>query len=683
MATAGVYLDYSEVYGRPDRLIARLLGLEPDVLVMSNTELTVRYGRRVAEAAQAALIYEMHDDEAALLASIGSRAADGRAAALLQGAAVVAADGVVAFSDRDVDRALELGAHQAHLVPCGVTVRRPGSATVAKDRSGTAEPRRVGFVGNLHYEPNLRALRYLAHRLASHLRGRAVVDVFGRYPPAARRLVADAAVGDALALHGPVADLPAALAQMTLAVAPLDSGGGMKIKTLDYLAAGLAVVGTEEAFAGLDRPEELAMISHDPAMGDLPELVDALLDAPALRDELGARGQAHVVGHHDWAAVARAAELAYQSVAAAPRVSGRANGEPQHHQTSHQVAELARRIPYWLAEWRSRNLPLQDHATMTEHPSATGPRYHGPPTAAPACGPGEVALDIDCARLAAAGYAGRSMVFFAPEAVLKVYTHRARERADREVAGLELAQTHAPRVRVAEVLGYDDVPGGLSWVATTRLPGTHLSREQLAAGIVARRLGRLAARLHAIDAKHLDQLPNQARRIRDVPAGHPAGAEASRRLVEALEAVEPHQRPRCEPGFVHGDLSSRNVLLSDEPVTERRGDEHETPPVGVIDFEGSGKGCIYDDLATLVMQDGLLGAAAVGQLVGGYQDERTALGHPHPDVSRDHLALHLGWRARWILQWAVEVDPPLTEQVLALAPTLLADLARARAEAIE
>lgn len=81
-------------------------------------------------------------------------------------------------------------------------------------------------------------------------------------------------------------------------------------------------------------------------------------------------------------------------------------------------------------------------------------------------------MDIDCARLAAtaalgvsfdaevaAGYAGRSMVFFAPTAVLKVYTHRPAECAHREIAGINLAAVHAPRVRVAEVLGHDDVPG--------------------------------------------------------------------------------------------------------------------------------------------------------------------------------------------------------------------------------
>lgn len=303
---------------------------------------------------------------------------------------------------------------------------------------------------------------------------------------------------------------------------------------------------------------------------------------------------------------------------------------------------------------------------------------------------GGLAEDIDCARLAAtaalgvsfdaevaAGYAGRSMVFFAPNAVLKVYTHRPGERAHREVSGIDLAATHAPGVRVAEVLGHDDVPGSLSWVATTRLPGSHPSRDQLATPALARQLGRVAAHLHAIPLEYLDALPTQARRIRELPTSDPAGAEVGHRLVEALEAVEPHQRPRCERGFVHGDLSSRNVLLpsepADEPADEPR-DEFGGQRPGVIDFEGCGLGCVYDDLATLVMQDGLLGVADVDQLLAGYQDERAVLGHPHPGIDRDHLTLHLGWRARWILQWAIEIDRPLTEQVLSLTPTLLAAL---------
>ncbi|MGH3996589.1 MAG: glycosyltransferase, partial [Pseudonocardiaceae bacterium] len=109
------YLPYDAVYERPDPLFAQVRGLAPEVVVMSNTQLVVRYGRALAEASGARLVYEMHDDEAALLRSIG---AEHREAALLQ-ASAVAADGVVAFTDRDATCARALGARSAHVVPCG------------------------------------------------------------------------------------------------------------------------------------------------------------------------------------------------------------------------------------------------------------------------------------------------------------------------------------------------------------------------------------------------------------------------------------------------------------------------------------------------------------------------------------------------------------------------------------
>ncbi|MGH3933470.1 MAG: hypothetical protein ACRDS1_00560 [Pseudonocardiaceae bacterium] len=43
-------------------------------------------------------------------------------------------------------------------------------------------------------------------------------------------------------------------------------------------------------------------------------------------------------------------------------------------------------------------------------------------------------------------------------------------------------------------------------------------------------------------------------------------------------------------------------------------------------------------------------------------------------MDQRHLLFHLAWRARWILQWAVEIDQPLASQVTALAPGLLAGL---------
>ncbi|MGH3717251.1 MAG: phosphotransferase enzyme family protein [Pseudonocardiaceae bacterium] len=254
------------------------------------------------------------------------------------------------------------------------------------------------------------------------------------------------------------------------------------------------------------------------------------------------------------------------------------------------------------------------------------------------------------------------MVFLAPETVLKVYTHRASERLHREITGLTLAR-RASGLRIPAVLGHDDIPGSLAWMSATRLAGIQASEPAWQSPDTTELLGRTAARLHSLPTDALSDLPEFTRRIRDLPTGDADAYQAGTKLAQALTAVEGEHLSGCVRGFVHGDFSARNVLLAPDQ------------PPGVIDFEGCGVGCRYEDLATLVMQDDLLGNRDIRELLTGYAAERAALGHVDPEVDRRHLLFHLAWRARWIMQWAVEIDPPLASHVTALVPALLAGLA--------
>jgi Ser/Thr protein kinase RdoA (MazF antagonist) len=331
-----------------------------------------------------------------------------------------------------------------------------------------------------------------------------------------------------------------------------------------------------------------------------------------------------------------------------------------------QLVDLASQPPYWLREWRARGHPEQEGSTTVA--DDTGDRQWATSVV------GALAEAIDCARLAAesaldtlfadraiVGYGGRSMVFLAPKTVLKVYTHRPSERLHREITGLYLA-ARASGLRVPAVLGHDDITGSLAWLAATRLDGTQASEPTWAGPDTTELLGRAAARLHSLPANVPGELPELTRRIRDLPTSDATAYQAGTELAEVLTRVEGEHLPRCARGFVHGDFSARNVLLTADQ------------PPGVIDFEGCGLGCRYEDLATLVMQDGLLGTRDTWGLLAGYTAERTELGHAHPEVDHHHLLFHLAWRARWILQWAMEIDPPLTRQVIALAPRLLTAL---------
>lgn len=276
-----------------------------------------------------------------------------------------------------------------------------------------------------------------------------------------------------------------------------------------------------------------------------------------------------------------------------------------------------------------------------------------------------LASEIDCARHAAesaldtvfdqsaiVGYGGRSMVFLSKTAVLKIYTHRPAERARREIIGLRLAG-QVPGLRVPEVLGNNNVEGALSWVAATRLDGTAPddTHNQDETGT----LGEVAARLHSLPPDALTELPAFGRNIRPLDEdAHPVRA----RLSAVLATTEPVQQALCVTGFVHGDYSARNLLL--------------TPglPPGVIDFEGCGVGCVYEDLTNLYVQNCLIDGRNAPLALAGYAEESARLGRT-AGVDARHLLWHTARYFRWVLQWAFEIDTALADQVTALAPGVL------------
>ncbi|MFD9603171.1 phosphotransferase [Streptomyces sp. NPDC059970] len=630
------YLPYDAVYENTGPLTAHVKDLAPDVLVMSNTQLTVRYGRALADATGAALVYEMHDDEAAVARTIGNAEWESRQAAVLQAAAVAAADAVVAFTRRDADLSTALRATAVHVVPCGV---EPGP-TPFRERE---TPGSTAFVGNLFYEPNARAAAFLRTRLAPALARRGgSVDVYGRYPRALRVL----GTGSTVRLHGPVPDLPSALSTAEVGLAPLDSGGGMKLKVLQYMAAGLPVVGTAEAFAGLPDPSAFALVSTAPSMDDMPGLVARLQDDAVLRRQLGTAGRRLIETEFSWATAAGLAQHAYRSVC------GVAGPATRPVVGSGEIEKIAGQTPYWLHEWRTRKEPA-----MGETPTSGNSREH--PVLA------RLASEIDCARHAAesaldtvfdqaaiVGYGGRSMVFLSKTAVLKIYTHRPAERARREIIGLRLAG-QVPGLVTPEVLGHDDVEGALSWVAATRLNGT--APDNIQDADETRTLGKVAARLHSLPVDALTELPPFGRNIRPLHEdAHPVRA----RLSAVLDKTEPDQQAVCVTGFVHGDYSARNLLL--------------TPGLlpGVIDFEGCGVGCMYEDLTNLYVQNCLIDGRDPALALSGYEDESARLGRLS-DVDARHLLWHTARYFRWVLQWAIEIDTALADQITALAPRVL------------
>jgi glycosyltransferase involved in cell wall biosynthesis len=201
--------------------------------------------------------------------------------------------------------ATRLGRH-VHDTPMSIDIPPPADA-----RAHTCTA--VAFLGGLDYQPNLDAVRHYLRDVAPVLRdsGRAIrLDVLGRAPPDLQEKALDTEVR----YLGYVDDVARALSAYRVFVAPIVSGTGIKTKVLEAMANGLAVVGTPQAFTGLDiEPGGECRVAHSAA--EFAQAVGELMDDPQACVRMGdaarrfaARGFALEVVRERWQRVIESAQ---------------------------------------------------------------------------------------------------------------------------------------------------------------------------------------------------------------------------------------------------------------------------------------------------------------------------------------------------------------------------------------
>jgi glycosyltransferase involved in cell wall biosynthesis len=148
----------------------------------------------------------------------------------------------------------------------------------------SATPRRLVFMGLRDWPPNQEAFLYalsLWPRIASGIPN-AELCVVGAKKPGAT----DPVYPDGVRDLGFVKDLRGFLGTCRALVAPIKTGGGVRVKILDSIRMGLPVIGTSAAIGSLDSVFGLETFDDDE--GFVAECRRYLLDQPAAA-EAGSR----------------------------------------------------------------------------------------------------------------------------------------------------------------------------------------------------------------------------------------------------------------------------------------------------------------------------------------------------------------------------------------------------------
>ena len=155
------------------------------------------------------------------------------------------------------------------------------------------------FLGTLGYEPNMDAAQFFTAEVLPRVRAAvpaARLVIAGQHPaPSVLALAQQPGVR----VLGAVPEVTPLYAQAQVVVVPLRAGGGTRLKILEALALGRALVSTPVGCEGLDLEAGRHLVVAEDAAA-LAEAVVALLRDPARRAALAAAGRARVVARYAW-----------------------------------------------------------------------------------------------------------------------------------------------------------------------------------------------------------------------------------------------------------------------------------------------------------------------------------------------------------------------------------------------
>ncbi len=179
------------------------------------------------------------------------------------------------------------------VVPNGVDVTYFAPAEVAQTPT-------LVYTGGLTMFANLDAVMYFVKDIWPRIAARvpdATFHAVGRHPP---QVLKDAAAADPrIVVPGFVDDIRPLVGRSAVYVVPLRVGGGTRLKVLDAMAMGKAIVSTSIGCEGIDvRPGEHLVVADTPEA--FADATVALLADPARRHALGRAARAQAEAKYAW-----------------------------------------------------------------------------------------------------------------------------------------------------------------------------------------------------------------------------------------------------------------------------------------------------------------------------------------------------------------------------------------------
>lgn len=169
------------------------------------------------------------------------------------------------------------------------------------------------FVGTLNWYPNIEAVNFIADKLWVKLKKQipdVIFDIVGANPP--NSITPLSRVDNNFRVHGFVDDVRTYFSDADIFVCPIQDGGGTKLKILDAMSMGKAIVAHPIACEGISVVDNESVCFAETA-DEYVEIIVLLLNDPAEIKRLGTAARKLIENKYTYTAIGQQLSALYES----------------------------------------------------------------------------------------------------------------------------------------------------------------------------------------------------------------------------------------------------------------------------------------------------------------------------------------------------------------------------------
>jgi len=202
------------------------------------------------------------------------------------------------------------------------------------------------FVGNMYYEPNKQAAEYIINKIAPILIKKNKKITFTFVGMVRDELKKSNNLN--FIFTGPVNNLDKLLAQATIALCPITQGSGMKVKILNYCAAGLPIITTKLGASGYEKISSL-IIEDD--LSIISDIIDKFLDEKKQLKKIGLQNYQFAKKYYNINIISKKLVNVYQKIVNLNNINKNTLG----------IKKIKLPLPLWLEEKRVKKIKNKNY----------------------------------------------------------------------------------------------------------------------------------------------------------------------------------------------------------------------------------------------------------------------------------------------------------------------------------